>query len=87
MYSQTQEFVACISLNGMLSSKRWRRLALHPVYRDPSKEDNDSASGDWEKDNNSLRLMSFSANSRATKTLLNVSLSAFLFSRKLLMCL
>ena len=60
----------------MLSSKRGRRLALHPKYRDPSNEDNDSATGDREKDNNSLRLMSFSANSQATKTLLNMSVSA-----------
>ena len=65
-----------MSLNRMLSSKRWRRLALHPGYRNASNEDHDSASGDMEKDNNSLRLMSSSTNSRDTKTLLNMSLSA-----------
>ena len=88
MYSQKQEFVACMSLNGMVSSKRWRKLALHPVCRDPSTEDNDNASGDREKDNNSLRLMSSSANTRATKSLLNMSLQLmpFLFLMKFLMC-
>ena len=68
-----------MSLNGMLLSKRWRRLALHLVYRDASNEVNDCASGDREKDNNSLRLMSSSANSRDTKTLLNMSLLASAF--------
>ena len=62
----------------MLSSKRWGRLALHPLYRDPSNEDNYNAAGDREKDN-SLRPMSSSANSRATKTLLNMSFSASVF--------
>ena len=78
MYSQKQELVACMSLNGMLSSKRWRKLALHPVYMGLSDEDNDSVSGGREKDDNSLRLMSFSANSRAA-SLLNMSLSASAF--------
>ena len=63
----------------MLSSKQWRRLALHPLYRDPSNEDNDSAMADREKDSNSLRLMSYSTNSRATKTLMNMSLSTIAF--------
>ena len=58
MYSQKQEFVACMSLSGMLSSKRWRKIVLHSVYRDPYNKDNDSATCDREKDNNSLRLMS-----------------------------
>ena len=79
MYSLKQEFVACMSLNGMVSSKRCRKLALYPVCRDLSTEDNNNASGDSEKDNNSLRLMSSSANSRATKSLLNMSLSASAF--------
>ena len=68
-----------MSLNGMFSCKRWRKLALHPVCRDPLNEDNDSATGDREKDNDSLRLISFSANSRATKILLNMFLSASTF--------
>ena len=63
MYSQKQKFVACMSLNRILSSKSWRKLALYPAFRDRSSEDNDSASDDREKDNNSLRLMSSSANS------------------------
>ena len=75
MYSQKQELVAYMSLNGMLSSKSWRKLALHPVYRGPSNEDNDSVLGDRKKNDNSLRLMSFSANSRATKSVEHVSLS------------
>ena len=75
MYSQKQELVAYMSLNGMLSSKSWRKLALHPVFRGPSNEDNDSVLGDRKKNDNSLRLMSFSANSRATKPVEHVSLS------------
>ena len=36
----------CRSLNGMLSSKCWRRLPLHPLYRDQYSEDNDSVMDD-----------------------------------------
>ena len=58
IYSQKQEFVAYMSLNGMLSSKRSRKVALHTVYGDPFNKDNDSESVDREKNNNSLRLVS-----------------------------
>ena len=40
------------------NQERWKKVALHSVYRDPYNKDNDSATCDRQKDNNSLRLMS-----------------------------